>query len=139
VEGTFYEQGWSLPNPLTGGLTCPTGYTQIETGRVLIAYNSDNSWGATQYGCFNMSMSLENTTNAGGYQTINDAYHDTVPNAYTKAESCPSGFTAYLSGSIVGPDTRNLSNGSQYVCLNNVFLASGQNATKVESGGGLRS
>eukprot|EP01088_Endostelium_zonatum_P012891 TRINITY_DN271_c0_g2_i1.p1 TRINITY_DN271_c0_g2~~TRINITY_DN271_c0_g2_i1.p1 ORF type:complete len:573 (-),score=155.92 TRINITY_DN271_c0_g2_i1:30-1748(-) len=137
VEGTFYQPGWSLPNPLTNALSCPTGYTPVEVGRVLIAYDSSNSWGATQYGCYNMSAPMTNLIMAGGYQSMHNAYHDAIPNPYTKAQSCPSGFTSYMSGRIVGPDTRNLERGWQYVCLNNVFLGQSEKISASEENEGF--
>eukprot|EP01088_Endostelium_zonatum_P012892 TRINITY_DN271_c0_g3_i1.p1 TRINITY_DN271_c0_g3~~TRINITY_DN271_c0_g3_i1.p1 ORF type:complete len:280 (-),score=62.81 TRINITY_DN271_c0_g3_i1:6-845(-) len=114
----------NIVNPVTKTLGCAAGYTSAQTGRVLIGYDRYHVWGASQFMCYNASNPLTKTTTAGGYQTITGSAEDNVANPYTQAESCPSGFTAYMSGSIVGPETSNLSTGYQYVCLNNIFAQS---------------
>ena len=119
-------------NYMTGSCSCPSGYSsiissngwsnQVKTSNCY-QYDGDNYIIFT-YLCYNKNISLTETIMGGMFANNTDnSKCDSLPNAYTKTTSCPSGFSPYPvstycchqhDGDCDVPSTT-------YVCLNNIY------------------
>lgn len=106
----------NFPNFLTGHYNCPSGYSRVQTGRVLTPDRPID--GAALVMCLNMNAPLASTPIAGAYQCADEGTIDHVFNPYTNACSCPPGFTNQHYGRILTAE--NHVGAPLIVCLSNV-------------------
>jgi len=100
-------------NPFTNSLSCPTGFSSHQTGRIL---TPESKCGANQFVCLKDGVNKDPLNNYGGsYQTA-DINGETVVNPLTGQFSCPAGYTSVKTGRGMSPATKN--GVTQYSCLN---------------------
>jgi hypothetical protein len=122
--GGMYQTADNQPNndiynPVTGGLSCPSGFTSIQFGRVLTA--EPFQWGANQFYCYNTAVPLGSTSFGGIFQAEDlGQTTDVVPNYFTGMATCPPGFLPYLISRQYAPEDN--VGATQFVCLSDLSL-----------------
>jgi hypothetical protein len=107
------QHSQNLPNPLTGDVTCPPGYTAVNTGRVTEPELKGS--GANQMSCLNVAHVPTYESTAGFYQVTDTNSLDRIVNPFTSAPSCPPGYTAVQYGRTLAPEGK--AGAAQYVCI----------------------